>query len=195
MELRLTYRGKLPSQSSMKNKAAEKHKIRLYLHSQLKNFWRINRFLVAMDKPGASGAGVPPASEELAARFEQKGLGFVPLIGDKWGTACALDILLLRRDSPGNIVWHGDIDNRIKVLLDALKIPENYDPSIVEPGAVENPIYVLLQDDNVVVDLRVVTDILLGPIDPSQEEDSDVHLVIHVKVITINETRKPAFWG
>ena len=85
MELRLTYRGKLPSQSSMKNKAAEKHKIRLYLHSQLKNFWRINRFLVAMDKPGASGAGVPPASEELAARFEQKGLGFVPLIGDKWG--------------------------------------------------------------------------------------------------------------
>ena len=195
MELRLTYMGKLPSQNSMKNKAAEKHKIRLYLHSQLKKFWRINRFFVAMDKPGASGAGVPTASEELAVRFEQNGFGFVPLIGDKWGTACALDILFLRRDSPGNGVWHGDTDNRIKVLLDALKIPENSDPSIVESGEVENPIYVLLQDDNVVVDLRVVADRLLGPIDSSREEESDVYLVIHVKAITIDETRKPTFWG
>ena len=81
------------------------------------------------------------------------------------------------------------------MLLDALKIPENYDPSIVESGEVGNPIYVLLQDDNVVVDLRVVTDRLLGPIDSSREEESDVYLVIHVKAITIDETRKPTFWG
>ena len=150
-----------------------------------------------MNKPLAMGGGKPAASEQLAEQFAQNGFGFVPLIGDKWGTACALDILLLRRDFPiGNIVWHGDIDNRIKVLLDALKIPENYDPAILgELGEGENPLYVLLQDDKFIIDLRVVTDRLLGPINPNREEkESDVYLVIHVKAITIDETKRPSFW-
>ena len=192
MEFRLTYMGKLPSQNSQRSRLAEKHAIRRYLHTQLKTLWSTDRFLVAMDNEPSTPDGVrePTASEELTGQF-----GCVPLIGSKWGTACSLDILFLRRDFPGDIVWKGDIDNRIKVLLDALHIPQEHDPSMERSGEGEDPLYVLLEDDKLIVDLRVVTDRLLGPIDPRrQEKESDVYLVIHVKAITIDETRKPSFW-
>jgi hypothetical protein len=40
-------------------------------------------------------------------------------------TSCSIDILFLHRDAPGRIVRSGgDIDNRIKVLFDALRVPD-----------------------------------------------------------------------
>jgi hypothetical protein len=50
----------------------------------------------------------------------------VPFVRKTGGlTKCALDILFLRRDNPGNLIASGgDIDNRLKVLFDGLRMPE-----------------------------------------------------------------------
>ena len=126
MEFRLTYVGELPSQQSKKSHSDVKRKIRLHLHTQLKKLWRINPLLIAMDQQSTAS---------------KRPDGYVPLIGTRMGTGCALDILLLRRDFPGNrnIIWHGDIDNRIKVLLDALKIPDKSDHATGGPDEGKNP--------------------------------------------------------
>ncbi|HZO42622.1 MAG TPA: hypothetical protein VFE97_25630 [Methylomirabilota bacterium] len=50
---------------------------------------------------------------------------FVPLISQRAGLIVELDVLFLRPQLPGAVVSSGgDLDNRIKTLLDALRIPE-----------------------------------------------------------------------
>jgi hypothetical protein len=61
--------------------------------------------------------------------------------------ACGLDILFLRRDMPGVPLIHsgGDIDNRLKTLFDALKIPESCaEIENYTKEADEDPFFVLL---------------------------------------------------
>jgi hypothetical protein len=59
---------------------------------------------------------------------------------------CALNILFLRRDAPGKVVsGDGDLDNRLKTLFDALRVPNTADglPSPPEDGF--NPVFCLLE--------------------------------------------------
>jgi hypothetical protein len=85
---------------------------------------------------------------------------------------------------PGVPLIHsgGDIDNRLKVLFDALRVPANCDEVA---GAVkasdEDPyFFCLLEDDALITEVSVTTDTLLTPYVTGQE--NDVHLVINVKV-------------
>ncbi len=80
------------------------------------------------------------------------------------------------------IVKGGDLDNRIKTLLDALKVPKeaNELPLDDEPKEDEVPFFCLLEDDALVTGVSVDTDRLLEKaVDPNQ-----VILVIHVRVLT-----------
>jgi hypothetical protein len=89
------------------------------------------------------------------------------------GLVCSLDILFLRPEKPGSILGSaGDIDNRIKTLIDALRIPadgsemkrhEGDDPD-------PNPMYCLLQDDALITTLKVETDRLLFTRGDSEHE-------------------------
>jgi hypothetical protein len=73
---------------------------------------------------------------------------FVPLVSIAGGFTCSLDILFLRRDSPGSLVKSGgDIDNRIKTLLDALTIPNESQLAGIKFEPHEQPFYTLLEDD------------------------------------------------
>jgi hypothetical protein len=95
-----------------------------------------------------------------------------------------LDILFLRRANPGDIVGHGgDVDNRIKTLFDALRVPSNGGeiPGDARPEPSEDPFFCLLEDDALITDIRVTTDRLLRPLSVSESE-TDVFLVIHVNV-------------
>lgn len=85
---------------------------------------------------------------------------------------------MLGPEPPGHIVTQsGDIDNRIKTLLDALKKPElNALPGGSVPTSNENPFFCLLEDDNLIVSLAVETDRLLEP----DVHPSEVELIIHV---------------
>jgi hypothetical protein len=101
--------------------------------------------------------------EHVADDHQVCGGRFVPLISKAGGFTSSLEIPFLRRDNPGNpIASGGDIDNRIKVLLDGLRMPS----TVAELGDLpietdENPFFCLLEDDNLITSVSVTTDRLL----------------------------------
>jgi hypothetical protein len=84
------------------------------------------------------------------------------LVIEELSLSCRLDILFLRSDRAGSLIKSGDIDNRLKTLFDALRMPE----SKAELGGYEKPIddedpfFVLLQDDKLITHISVETDVL-----------------------------------
>ena len=95
---------------------------------------------------------------------------------------CDLDILFLRQGEPGRLILPGgDIDNRIKTLLDGLRMPN----SANEIGArrVLRPTYCLLEDDSLITGINVRTDRLL---DSKTRGDDAVRLIIGVTVKVIH---------
>jgi hypothetical protein len=94
-----------------------------------------------------------------------------------------VNILFLRRDNPGGLIrTGGEIDNRIKVLFDALRIIENKDQLAgAVPDSGENPFFCLLEDDSLITEVNVTTDRLLSP-QEGTEAMHDVQLIIYVTV-------------
>ncbi len=155
MEFHLIYRGSLPAagQGGGKTRTKEKHEIRKVFHKQLASLWNTQPFLKEHPKKGFSG------------RYERCGYRFLPLISQWFSVSCALDILFLRRDGPGSIIHSGgDIDNRIKVLFDALRIPQTCDEVCGDsPTQEEDPFFCLLEDDKLISKVQVETNWLLTP--------------------------------
>jgi hypothetical protein len=91
-------------------------------------------------------------AHRLYAKF---GYNFLPLISEYFGLTCSLDILFLRRDAPGQLIQSGgDIDNRIKVLLDGLRMPKSVEECKEVPKEGENPFFCLLEDDSLITKIR-----------------------------------------
>jgi hypothetical protein len=95
------------------------------------------------------------------------GFRFAALVAESISLLAELDFLLLWPSAPGQIFTRGgDIDNRLKTLLDALKVPG--EPTALLPGAFphadETPFYCLLEDDSLVTKVAVETDRLLVPV-------------------------------
>ena len=148
MKFRLYYEGELrPTQrdplSHEPDKIAQhKQAMRRGFHKQLRHLWRTNRFLstykrspkgdVADRSLREAGALFDydendkiPLAEFLAGQYSKFGYRFVPLVRDEIALLCSLDILFLRRHEPGCVIQAGDIDNRIKTLIDALRAPNS----------------------------------------------------------------------
>lgn len=197
MKFRLCYEGELratngdPRNGQAEPLAEHKHKIRREFHSQLKQLWSINSFLKNYrcrlkgpeNKPiyYASGAFVGslptediPFADYVASQHQEHGYKFVPLVRSEFSLLCSLDILLLRRDIPGTALQAGDIDNRVKTLIDALRKPANAAElrGNETPLAGEDPFYCLLEDDKLVSHFAVETDTLL---DPPSSDEADRH--------------------
>lgn len=183
VEFRLTYQGRIPAAGRDTPRTKDKHAIRRVMHPQLRQLWQ--------EHPGLSEfyKNRHLMDEHLANNYARFGYRFVPLICKEIVSTCALDILFLRRDAPGSLVKHGgDIDNRIKVLFDGLRLPESKDEANNEaPGIDEDPFFVLLQDDKMITELRVTTDRLLTPLRDGESEH-DVHMVIRVETFGIGKT-------
>lgn len=186
VEFRLIYRGRLPAASASSTRNTDKHRIRPEFHKQLKILWQEHRGLHGWEtQPSIAipGGTFRTFADVWADRYERCGHRFLPLVCDRLGIACSLDILFLRRDNPGGfIVSRGDIDNRLKVLFDALRIPSHCDeiPKEWKPTESEQPLYCLMEDDRLIHEIKVTTDHLILPKEDG-ESDNDVVLVIHVK--------------
>jgi hypothetical protein len=206
LEFRLIYDGKLPAASRSETRNTDKDRIRRVLSKQLAELFNTHPSLRSWHIKDVRLRDFPPDVQErlslwmdpnaaysviemLSHKYERCGMRFVPLVDNRHAMACSLNILFLRRDQPGNlIVSGGDLDNRLKVLLDALRLPQNCDE--VLPPLQDDPLYVLMEDDRLVVDLRVTTDRLLTP--PLDGEHlNDVRLIIRVKTVVTDTTR----WG
>jgi hypothetical protein len=124
----------------------------------------------------------------MAELYPNRGFRFLPLVVQQFEILCSLDILFLRRDVPGNLLTAGDIDNRIKTLIDALRPPikpnefvgANNAPIVPLPG--QDPFYVLMEDDKQVSHFAVETDTLLDPPVETENDVSRVKLVITVEL-------------
>jgi hypothetical protein len=214
MRFRLTYQGQLrPNQRDPQNGqqdrlAEHKQSIRKVFHSQLKQLWQTNKFLrehtvdpqawvspVAVpanqvSNTGAYDARGPrperlPLSEAIANLYQENGYRFVPLVREDFGLLCSLDILFLRRDFPGTgVISAGDLDNRIKTLIDTLRKPHsgNELKGNESPSAGEDPFYCLLEDDDLVTSLSVQADMLLDPPSGSNNSHGEVKLVVSVEI-------------
>lgn len=153
MKFRLYYRGPLKANGSKQ----DKHEIRRKFHDQLKNLWS--------QKPLN-----PEFTRYIKEKVEPHELGiikrigkfrFVPLVCEALRTIADLDIIFLRPEEPGCIVTKGgDIDNRIKTLLDALRMPKDMNEIYQDPDS-PDPFFCLLEDDALVTHLSVTTDRLL----------------------------------
>ena len=194
-------------------RAKDKHRLRKHFHLQLRELWQQHpdlraqaeqRFRVAVTPPNLvsdPGPGVrqvlrvtgmlqdrPDAKtwlEHIADNHIRcNGNRFVPLINETGGFTCNLNILFLRRDNPGNLIDNlGDIDNRIKVLFDGLRMPRDVKELggySIDPD--ENPFFCLLEDDKLITGVTVTTDRLIIPRRPD-EDIGDVLLVIHVTMV------------
>lgn len=211
MKFRLTYEGELrptqrePVDNQRNPLAKHKHEVRRQFHKQLKYLWATDRFLsryrVSPDNPNIGNdrwaaadstyALWAPNEDELkpfvdvvAARHARFGYSFVPLVTEYFDLLCSLQILFLRHDIPGSAIQAGDIDNRIKTLIDALRLPQNQTELIEEdalPREGENPFFCLLQDDNQVSEFSVETDALLEPPNGSID-DRNVKIVVTVEL-------------
>jgi hypothetical protein len=168
MQFRLLYAGNLLKAAGARNRRAwEKHSIRRELHAQLNTLWKSNPALKYYSERSVEDPRGSPHQafmDVLARRYARDGVGFVPLITAANGLVCELDIMFLRPERPGSILGQGgDIDNRVKVLLDGLRIPRSGSEMRRKEGddPDPNPMYCLLEDDNLITSLKVTTDTLL----------------------------------
>lgn len=109
---------------------------------------------------------------------------FIPLVRKSLGLACELDITFLRKEEPGSLILQGgDLDNRLKTLFDALKVPGESDMEADKPDA--DPFYCLLEEDALITSFSIKTDRLLTR---PQANVQEVHLVIGVNVRVLQIT-------
>jgi hypothetical protein len=199
MEFHLIYTGDLLKSAGNSNRRTwEKHSIRRNLHEQIKRLWETHPALsyyrsrtVAIDDDGTPLQPEKSFLDVLARNYEKGGIGFIPLMTEANGLVCSLDILFLRPERPGSIRDSaGDIDNRIKTLLDALRVPADSSEMKRREGddADHNPTYCLFQDDKLITSLKVKTDRLLFT---RGDSEHDAILVIRVETAQVDPFGSP----
>lgn len=186
MEFRLVYEGRLKASGNSAKHVKDKHAIRRQFHRQLANLYDNHPYLIKLNTLAnwirEDGEIITSFVEEQAKSFSRCGYRFVPLVNKTQNLICGLDILFLRRENPGDLILRGgDVDNRIKTLLDALRVPDDCNEIDGSPEEGENPFFCLLQNDSLVTELSVVTDRLLTPLKEGQHLN-EVVLIIKVKV-------------
>jgi len=170
MEFTLYYKGRLKSNGS----PAHKQEIRRYFHRQLKILWN--------QLPLKDRRRLLTNEKKKGDIFIRKNVGdfeFVFIIGDSIKLVAELKITILKPEPPGTIFTQaGDIDNRLKTLLDALKVPNepNEIPMEDSPKEDEDLFFCLLEDDSLITKITIETDRLLE----QTNDKSEVLLLIHV---------------
>jgi hypothetical protein len=133
-----------------------------------------------LDLGTASVAGRNPRDFlDLCGSIEKHGAWFRPLVRETFALHCGLKILFLRREPPGKIYQGGDLDGRMKTLLDALTMPQHAE-QILERHTTEClPLHCLLEDDSMISGLEIESERLLGD---NQKTADFVKLTIEVDV-------------
>lgn len=160
MRFTLVYEGDLPPNG----KAEVKWYIRRKLEPQLRKLWNVPPFdSIAKYKdpnyqPDTCYVGIK------AGEFE-----YIPCISTKLHMRAELQIRLLSSTMPGGLLRSGDIDNRLKTLLDALSIPGAQQVPKNADTETDHQVFCLLENDCLVTRIDVTNDRLLTELDGSKK--------------------------
>jgi hypothetical protein len=173
MQPTLTYRGRLASNGDRK----EKHRVRQVFHPQLCRAWSLPplneyRHLIGQNCGLYTDMriGAYESFNRNTSGLRKVGpFTFAPLISKTAALIGKLSIVMLRLNPVGHIVHGGDIDNRLKTLLDALCVPPDQNQlDGLAPQAEEEPFFCLFDDDSLIKSVVVDTDVWLEPCDPKE---------------------------
>lgn len=166
VNFRITYRGPLKAASQSKTRREEKNEMRLAFNRQLARMFPSDDLLM-----GHFG------TQDELAKYQRGIMSYWPLVRQSMHMVCDLDITFLRKGVPGRLISSkGDLDNRVKVLFDALRVPtEDEIRGLHTQG---HGVLCLLEDDSLITGFRVTTDQLLDP----QAAQNDVMLIINVEI-------------
>ena len=174
MEFRLIYEGPLHGQGA---KSSHKWEIRRALHPQLQRLWQER----PLKDAAARLLAHPAAPGRVSVIVEKGGLLFAPLVTQRLDLYAELSVLLFRQQPRGTLITDGgDIDNRLKTLLDGLRVPRGAMEGRAELPNEPDPLpfFCLLEDDSLVTKVSVESEQLLRPAKP----DEVVAIIsVHVK--------------
>lgn len=170
MEFRLIYEGSLPGQNA---KAADKHAIRQAIHPQLERLW---------SEPPLSEMksllAFPAEPAKVSVVVERGPIRYAPLVTKALDLYAELAILMFRTQRRGRLITDGgDVDNRLKTLLDGLRIPRGSSEASGTASPSNGVFYCLLEDDSLVTKVSVETEQLLRSVSPDF-----VLAIIHVNI-------------
>ena len=171
MRFTLMYDGPLPSRGN----ARDKHELREALEPQLRELWSLEPLL---NYPTYLQ---DPQPNEISVLKRMGDHVFAPLVCNVLHLRAEMDILMLRPERPGgNVTSGGDIDNRLKTLFDALRVPAVPQEVAISArsSSSDDPIYTLLEDDALITRVSVETDRLLDAGGTDQ-----VRLVMRIKLV------------
>lgn len=177
MEFTLLYQGPLKS----KGDATHKHELRTIFHLQLKVLWQqkpLNAYPEFL-KPD-------PPKGKLSILRQVGTYTFAPLVCEALKLVAEINISPLLPDTPGSLISQGgDIDNRLKTLLDALRMPkvEAELPKNKKSKPSEYPFFSVLEDDALITKVSVDTDRLLQEV-----SGKHVHLLVRVRTKSVEGT-------
>src|SRR3954469_15080411 len=178
MRFRLTYKGRLKGQKRDRQHVQD---LRSHFHKQLQLLWAQEPLSGYRDWLEANREPLYYSVIEDIGGFQ-----FAPLVSSRVDLISELDILLLRPAPPGAILRDGgDLDNRIKTLVDGLRLPTKTElPPNWRPEPDQLPFFCLLQDEKLVSGFSVVTDRLLEP----DLHEQEALIIVHVRVTAIKVT-------
>ena len=187
MKFTLTYEGSLPP-SANKSKKEDVWRIRKDFHPQLEDLWENHPAIKNIDvndsfpldgavmthghhlHPGPLREPYIPRPFQPGERsrgrinlndpIEKHGRKFRPIVRETYAAHCGLKINFLRKEDPGRVYQGGDIDGRIKTLLDALTMPQHVE-QIIADDAAPDPMFCLMEEDSMVSAFQVETERLL----------------------------------
>ena len=173
MEFTLYYQGPLYAVTRSNTRKDHKQDLRRHFHKQLKELWQQEPLTALRDH-------LDPKSKVGTIIRSVGAFQFAPLVCRCLTLVAEVRITLLRPEPPGRVITQsGDLDNRLKTLLDALKMPDQPAalPHDAAPSEDEAPFFCLLEDDNLITRIDVGSDRLLDPL----AQTSEVVLLIHVR--------------
>jgi len=179
MKFHLIYEGEIRPRSNAG--LSDIHAIRQKLHPQMKRLWDHPPFSdLKQDWLRDADPNDPNAAYARITTVGAK--KYAPIIGKD--LAAELDIIFLRQQPKGQLIGAGgDIDNRLKTLFDALRMPSRGEVQQLgrAVAADEDPLHCLLQDDALIHRVNVQTDRLL--------KDADQHSLVAIIQVTVLVTR------
>ena len=196
LKFTLVYHGALPACTQSDPRTKDKQQLREYFEPQLALLWEAEPVLQrVLSKKNAlyaytmKGGKIqsPDNHSEMHEmvwlpdmhRANERTTFYIPLVTRRNGLGCRLDIKFLRPGHPGGVINGGDLDNRLKTLLDGLRMPHCRSEVKGATERVNQNFFCLMEDDQLVTDISIATEQLLMP---QSKTKGEVMLTIGVAI-------------